>query len=184
MNSGISRGRLQRKLRHAGVSIIELMVMIAILGVLSAMAAPSFVASVERYKLNAVRDELVATMQLARMESVRQGLPVSLTRKTNCSVTLTTTSDWNCGYNLFVDANANDTMDAGEVVLKSVVLPLGYRLRHTNQGAALRVNSWGMFQGVGQNFVISPPSGPSSPNTTTLSVSIGGRIRSVTGSTE
>jgi type IV fimbrial biogenesis protein FimT len=182
MNSGISRGKPQ----HAGFSIIELMVVIAILGVLSAMAVPSFVASVERYKVNAVRDELIATMQLARMESVRQGVQVSLIRKTNCAVKLASADDWRCGYDLFVDSNANGTLDNNntEPVLKSVVLPLGYGLRHTNQGAALRVNSWGMFQGVGQNFVVFPPSGPSSPNTSTLSVSIGGRIRSVTGSTE
>ena len=59
--------------RSSGFTLIELMVSIAILGILAAIAAPSFTNTIKRYQANAARDELVASIQVAQTEARRRG---------------------------------------------------------------------------------------------------------------
>ena len=53
--------------------MIELMVAVAVLAVLLSMAQPSFVSLVNSNRLTSISNELLATTQVARMESFRLG---------------------------------------------------------------------------------------------------------------
>lgn len=54
-----------------GFSLLELVVTVLVLGVVAAMAAPSFTRMMLRNRLNAAANELVAGLQTARMEAIR-----------------------------------------------------------------------------------------------------------------
>lgn len=162
-----------------GFSTVELLIAIAILGILTSLAAPSFFSAIERYRVNAIRDELIGNIQLARIESIRRGAQVSMIRTTGCATTLTDSDDWSCGYQLFVDTNANGALNTGETVIQSSVIPSGYALMHPSQGSTLRMNIWGQAQNTGNRFVITPPSGVSSASIKTICLSTGGRIRTI-----
>lgn len=165
----------------SGFSIIELMVAVSILAVLSSLAGPSFVDAIRRYKINAATDELTANIQLARAEAIRRGFPVLLSRTTGCTNTQIDSNDWSCGWEVVVDTNRNGVKNAAEQVLQTYAVPDGYGLMHTGLGAVLVVNVWGQAQGVGQNFVFTPPEGVAGSSTTTLCITSGGRIRTIKG---
>lgn len=62
----------------AGVSLLEMMVAVAVLGIIAAIAAPDFNQLTRRSRLTASSNELVAAMQLGRMEALRRNTRVSV----------------------------------------------------------------------------------------------------------
>jgi type IV fimbrial biogenesis protein FimT len=57
--------------RHSGFTVVELMVTIAIVGILAAIAAPSFIGVVNTNRLASNANELLSIIQYARSEAVR-----------------------------------------------------------------------------------------------------------------
>ncbi len=167
--------------RVQGFTLIEALVVVAMLGVLTALAAPSFSAFVDRYRVNAAREELIGTLNFARTEAIRTGQPVVLVRRTGCSAPLANDSDWDCGWRAFVDANDNNTADAGEPFIRDTQEPQGVSVSHEQGGTTnLQINRFGMLNS--QRFVLSPRSiGPTSPGTLSICVTAGGRARTVKG---
>jgi type IV fimbrial biogenesis protein FimT len=62
--------------RAAGFSLIELMMTLAILGVLLGLGAPRFAEYLRNVKLRSAAESFLAGIQLARSEAVRMNLPV------------------------------------------------------------------------------------------------------------
>lgn len=61
-----------------GVTLIELMVTIAVAAILLAIATPSFTALINSNRLTGAANEMVATLQAARMEAVRLNTTVNV----------------------------------------------------------------------------------------------------------
>jgi len=78
--------------RSGGFTLIELMITIAVLAVVLAIAVPSFQGMINRNRLVASGNEVVAALQLARMEAVRRNSRVELCPSTNG--TACSGSDW------------------------------------------------------------------------------------------
>jgi type IV fimbrial biogenesis protein FimT len=179
----------QKNIHQSGFSLIELMVSLAVLGILAALAAPSFSAMIKKYRVNAIREELVASIQTARTEAVRRGRPVVLIREidtTICSETLATTDDWNCGWRMVVDADSSNTISTAErdAPLKVARLPTGFDVQHSGLGNQIVFGPWGQATGVGQKFVIyNTTEGLNGDSTKSICLSAGGRIRVVKGKT-
>ncbi|WP_165782394.1 GspH/FimT family pseudopilin [Solilutibacter silvestris] len=58
--------------RERGFTLIELMVTVAVLAIVAAIAAPSFTQLILRSRLTSTANEVVAALQLARMEAIRR----------------------------------------------------------------------------------------------------------------
>lgn len=74
--------------RSGGFTLVELMITIAVLAVVMAIAVPSFQAVINRNRLVSASNEVVAALQLARMEAIRRNSRVELcpsTDGTSCS---------------------------------------------------------------------------------------------------
>jgi type IV fimbrial biogenesis protein FimT len=174
---------------ESGFTLIEVMVSVAILGILAALAAPSFSESIKKYRVNAIREELIASLQTARTEAIRRGRPVVLIREidtTVCADTGATSDDWNCGWRMVVDADSSNDISTAErdAPLKVALLPTGYDIQHTGLGNQIVFGPWGQASGVGQKFVIyNTNDGLSGSSTKSICISSGGRIRVVKGST-
>lgn len=169
------------KRTSTGFTLVEVLVVVAILAALASLAAPSFTESIRRSQVNSIQQEFNVSFQLARSEAIRRGFPVLLARTTGCGLVLTDSDEWSCGWQIVVDTNRNGAVNAGEPVLQVTTLPSGYLVMHTNLGPVIQLNVWGQAQGVGQRLVITPPGGVSSPSTTTVCITSGGRIRKILG---
>ena len=58
-----------------GFTIIEMMIVIAIIGILSMIAVPDFLGLTSRARLKSAARDIVSNMQLARVKAIRDGSP-------------------------------------------------------------------------------------------------------------
>ncbi|MDD3609619.1 MAG: GspH/FimT family pseudopilin [Halothiobacillaceae bacterium] len=100
---------------QSGLSLIELMLGLFVLGILLALAVPSMREQILRVRLDSAKSELMHAMIAARELGLHgQGWA------TVCSGFDGTTcrgGGWSAGWVVFVDANNNRVLDAGEPVL-------------------------------------------------------------------
>ena len=102
-----------------GLTLTELVIVIALVGVLASIAIPNIVDWLPRYRLREASRGLAFDMQLARMQSV----------STNVQLGVSITA---AGYTLFKDLNSNGIYDAGDVVLKTQTFPSGISVSLNN----------------------------------------------------
>jgi type IV fimbrial biogenesis protein FimT len=93
-------------MKQDGLSLLELLSAIGILGILTALAVPSFVSVTTSNALAADTNDLVASLQQARSQAITQGANVTV-----CAADATLTGcsgagNWNTGW-VVMDAAAN-----------------------------------------------------------------------------
>lgn len=94
-----------------GFTLIELMVTLAVFGIVAALAFPGF----KLYQQNSNRvtqiNDLVATFNLARSEAVKRNLAVSVCASAD-QTTCSNDNNWTTGWIVFVDDNLNGVTDS------------------------------------------------------------------------
>jgi type IV fimbrial biogenesis protein FimT len=96
--------------RSPGFSIIELMVVVALAGVLLGLAVPSFRGLIERNRAAGEMNSLVGDLQFARSEAIKRGLPVSVCPSSDSSTCLGA-GTWHSGWIVFTDPDRSGTLD-------------------------------------------------------------------------
>jgi type IV fimbrial biogenesis protein FimT len=166
---------------QSGFTLIELMMAVAILGVLAALAAPAFNDTIKRYQANAVVDELKASIEVARTEARRRGRTVFLSRHTNASLNCPTSAaaadPWQC-WQISIDTNSNQTLDAAEGnaanAAQIFTAAPNYRIQVTPM--AININRWGQTLNSPQFLVYHHTDGKAGSSSQTLCLSISGKI--------
>lgn len=96
-----------------GVTLIELMIVLAIAAIILALAVPNFREFVARNRLDGAAQDLMATLQLARSEATRRGEQVTLRLAGTAG-----SKNWGSGWTMFVDADRDGVLDTGEEVIR------------------------------------------------------------------
>lgn len=94
-----TRRRFAPSTRPKGFTLVELMVCVAVLGVVVSLAAPSFAETIAANRLTTQTEALRGALSLARAEAVRRAQPVTL--RSNDAET------YSKGWSVFPDADAN-----------------------------------------------------------------------------
>lgn len=169
------------KISCHGFNTVELMVTVAILAILSAMAAPSFTPLFERWRIIQTVESLKSSLQLARSEAIKRGGQVVIQKIANNTDGCTTAinkADWDCGWLVCNDINNSGTCTKADPVLHTVSTP--HNLQITRKGGAetIKFNRWGLVDGALPSFSVVPlDKSTSNPASKGLCMSSGGRIR-------
>lgn len=104
----------------AGFSMLELMVVIGIIAIVSAVAIPALIGWLPGYRLRAAVRDSQSDIQMARLRAIRENASIAMVFDTGGN-----------SYTIFRDNGAgggnagNGVQDGGEVLLKQVAIPDG-----------------------------------------------------------
>ncbi len=135
--------------KQNGFTLVELMIALAIAGILIVVAVPSFSTTIKNNQLVTQSNLLVSAFNLARSEAIKRAQTVNVcvsnATQTNCVASM----DWSQGWLVWVDLDASGAPDNNEILRVSEALPPSMSLtgdvntiQYTAQGA---VNARGTF---------------------------------------
>jgi type IV fimbrial biogenesis protein FimT len=81
-----------------GLTLVELMIALTVLGILLALAVPSFKGAALNSSLRAISSDLNASVQLARSEAIKRNVPITLCRANTAGTACDVASDWAAGW--------------------------------------------------------------------------------------
>jgi type IV fimbrial biogenesis protein FimT len=104
----------------AGFTVTELVMVMTIIGILTAIGVPSFKYVTVSNRISSEINGLLGDFQFARSQALKQGLSVTIctsTSGTSCN-TGGAGNVWNTGWIVFLDSNGNQQVDAGEQIIR------------------------------------------------------------------
>jgi type IV fimbrial biogenesis protein FimT len=116
------------KRAQAGFTILELMVVVAIVGILMAVAVPAMGNFIRNGRITAAANDVMAALHFTRSEAIKRRQPVTLCTSANAMQANNTAntnatcadSEFLTGWIVFVDLNQDGQRDpAGELLLLS-----------------------------------------------------------------
>ncbi len=95
---------------QSGISLLETMAVLTILGILTAVAMPSFRDLVKNNRIASQANNLIASLHYARGETVTRGVSVRVEP-------VVAGTDWTRGWQVRIDGNSDATFDDAEDVV-------------------------------------------------------------------
>jgi prepilin-type N-terminal cleavage/methylation domain-containing protein len=139
MDLSLIKNSVMNKTFNRGFTLIELMVTIAILGILVAIALPNMSSFIINSQKRAVVGDFVSSVALARSEAIKRGQPVVI-RSAG-----TGANSFQNGWTMFVDAN-NDAIEPA-------ANPIIIERRETYRIDQIRVGCGSMARAGGREYV-------------------------------
>ncbi len=166
-----------------GFTLVELMIGIAVLALLLALGVPSFINLTRNNRLITQTNELVTAMSLARSESIKRGLPVSVCVSSNQTDCDTGTPDWADGWIMFTDAGSPGELDGTDELLQvGQATSNGFAVTEMETGAAyVQFTPSGLVNPAAARRLEIEWSADPTGRTRCISIAVGGRINTTQG---
>lgn len=143
--------------KESGFTVFELMVVIGIIVVMASIAVPGFIGWLPNHRLTSAGDELLSTLQIAKMRAVRENEIVAVT------------FDFaNESYHAFVDNSGDGIWNGAERTVKTGQMPPDIDLQDWDLGALVMFSRRGF-----------PTSDGTNPLSGNVRVSNGSRTRTI-----
>ena len=152
---------------QSGFTAIELMVVVSIVAILAALAAPSFTPLIERWRVRQAAENLTSSLYFARSEAIKRG----------GGIALDATGGWDKGWKV------THTQNGATNDLQNMPAPSRLALSQSNTKTKLFVDRWGMMSESDggapavMNFLLTPTGkDETAPSAIRLCLTAGGRI--------
>lgn len=151
-------GHFCAPMQPKGFSLIEVMIVIALIGIIMTIVLPSGRDAILQSRLTTQANALVSDILYARNEASTRGLNVVMCPSTDGNTCTSVDADWAVSRFMFVDANGNSIRDATEERLKlstrvppnMTLTPAGFnvttRIRFNSSGGLVPLGSTGTFK--------------------------------------
>lgn len=112
----------------AGFTVIELMVVVAIIAIVAIFGIPSYKSVTTQNRMAGEINDLASDIELARSAAIKQGLTVTICPSANPTATPSATTptcsastQWNTGWIVFIDITPNQTFSStnGDTLLRT-----------------------------------------------------------------
>lgn len=168
------------RMRQKGLTLIELLVTLTIVGVLVSLAVPGFTSFLAKRAIAASLSDLASDFRLARSEALRRGRTVSICRSSN-GTSCATSGSWSLGWIVFIDPNPSSppSVGTGDEVIRVQGAPTGIASILGAAGAdpttGVTFQSTGWARAAGATLVFTPTFSGSSGSTRLFCISNQGR---------
>jgi type IV fimbrial biogenesis protein FimT len=106
---------------QTGFTLVELLVVISIMAILTALATPSMISFVGNWQTSNAVNSLSGSLQLARSEAIKRGRTVRICRSGNGTTCAAGTNNanggWKSGWIVYVDNDASGGLNANDEVV-------------------------------------------------------------------
>lgn len=109
---------MPRQSFETGFTLIELLITITLVGIISAIAVPSFRDIIISNSVSFSRDQFFTVLVYSRTEAIKNGTSVTIC-KSNDAATCADSLDWDAGWLVFVDANQDGNLDSADRIVRS-----------------------------------------------------------------
>ena len=160
----LSPPALGQRTTERGFTLLEVMVVVAILAILAALAGPSFTPMIERWRVRSATEDLQSSLYFARSEAIKRGGGISVAAKDG--------ADWSSGWQV----------KSGTDVVQNTDQPTGVVVSVTDSESksllSIDIDRWGKLEKTPLAFSLQPKGAdPSSAHTEMLCISLGGQIK-------
>jgi type IV fimbrial biogenesis protein FimT len=100
-------------------TLVELVVVLAITAIFLTVAVPSFIEFIQNNRVSTLTNELTSMIQIARMEAIKRGFPVSVCPAGSAQLTSCGgQGNWQMGWIVFLDRNNTGAPQAVSDIIK------------------------------------------------------------------
>lgn len=105
--------------KQSGFTLVELMVTLAVAGILMSVAIPNYQTFILNSRISAQANDFMAAIGMARSEAIKRATRVSICKKaSNFNDRCTTSGDWAQGWIIFTDGSTVGTIDGADVIIQ------------------------------------------------------------------
>ena len=158
-----------------GFTLIEVLVVIAIMGVLAAIAGPSFTPTIERWRVKQAAEAITSTIYYARSEAIKRDGGISIKAKTD--------ANWASGWQVLFNNNGTKEVLQNTDPFTQIDISLA------DGDGIITIDRWGQMKSATKSTfdfrLIPHGTSTANSNAIALCIGLGGRIkRTKTGSEE
>ncbi|MFT4991956.1 MAG: type IV fimbrial biogenesis protein FimT [Polaromonas sp.] len=173
------------KFNTNGLTLLELLLVLAMMAVLTSLAAPSFRSLWVQRSVSLAAEALLGDLRYARSEALKRARPVLVCQSSNGTLCTRDRAAWAVGWLVFVDSNGNAQVDAASddgptedlLRVQSAQPGLASIASNVSTGHRITFQATGSAKSAAQTILFTPAGSGTSEHIRALCISLQGRAR-------